>query len=382
MCNDIVIEHMKVAILTLRIHSNFGYLMQLYALQKVVRRLGHEPYTFYIKEEQPSCKAKAKEVVYNLYMKYVKKEDIKIFKKWITDKERTIIDKNTWEFVNSNIQLTDYLRTPQDFYGFDASKYDAYIVGSDQVWREPYSINLPLYYFSFLRGNQKRMSYAASFGKSNIDEYSAALKKRCGQLIKEFSIVTVREKDGVDICSKEFGVEAKQVVDPTLLLPALEYKKLADKGKKHNDGKPYIFTYILDSTPQKWNAINIFAQEEGLVIINLLPPKIGTKGTAIEDYIYPKVYDILSGFANSEYVITDSFHACVFSLIFKRQFYVFPNEKIGNSRIISLLSDYGITNRVIKERILKESINYDSLETNIINKIELSLGYLKSFLNE
>ena len=373
---------MKVAILTLRIHSNFGYLMQLYALQKVIQRLGHDPYTFYIKEENPSFKAKVKEVIFNMYMKYIKKEKVSVFKKWITDDERKVLDKNTWSFVNSNIQLTEYLKTPQEFYSFDTTKYDAYIVGSDQVWREPYSIDLPLYFFSFLRKGQKRMSYAASFGKSDINEYSASLKERCKQLIKDFTLVTVREKDGVDICLNEFGIDAKQVVDPTLLLPLKEYMGLASKGKKHNNGKPYLFTYILDPDSDRWDIINQFAQEEVLDVINILPPKMATNIKSLEDYVYPHVCDILSGFANASYVITDSFHASVFSIIFKRQFSVFPNKKRGNSRIISLLSDYGITNRLISTEILKETIDYNSLETSISDKIELSLGYIRSFLDE
>lgn len=373
---------MKVAILTLRIHSNFGYLMQLYALQKIVKSLGHDPYTFYIKEEQHTLKAKAKELIYNLYVKYIRRENMVVFNKWITDDERKKLDKNTWDFVNNNIQLTDYIKSPKDFYNFDTSKYDAFIVGSDQVWRKPYSINLPLYYFSFLKSKQPRMSYAASFGKSDIEEYSSNLKRQCKQLVQKFNIVTVREKDGVDICREYFGIEAKQVLDPTLLLPVQEYMELAERGKKHNQGKPYIFTYLLDSNNYKWEVINEFVHEYGIEVINILPPKMRANTELSEEYVYPHVYDILSGFANAAYVFTDSFHASVFSIIFNRQFFVFPNEKRGNSRIYSLLSDYGIPERLITDGVTKNIIDYNSLNPSVFEKIEKSKEYLNSFLNE
>lgn len=373
---------MKVAILTLRIHSNFGYLMQLYALQKMVRSLGHEPYTFYIKEEQPSFKAKFKELIYNLYAKYIKKENVVVFRKWLTDNERKYLDQNTWDFVNKNIQLTDYIKSPKDFYSFDTSKYDAFIVGSDQVWREPYSINLPLYFFSFLKSKKPKMSYAASFGKSDISEYSSRLKKKCKLLIQDFKIVTVREKDGIDICRENFNIDAKQVLDPTLLLPAQEYLELAKKGKIHNQGRPYVFTYILDPSSKKWELINEFAKTNGIDVINILPSRINENISLIANNVYPHVYDILSGFANADYVFTDSFHASVFSIIFKKQFYVFPNKKRGNSRIYSLLNDYGLLDRLIISSITANVINYDSINPSINEKIEASKGYLNLFLNE
>lgn len=373
---------MKVAILTLRIHSNFGYLMQLYALQKVIKNMGHEPYTFYIKEESPTLKAKVKEIIYNLYIRIFKRGDIDIIPRWLTDEEKHKLDQNTWNFVHSNIQLTDYFKSPEDFYNFDISKYDAYIVGSDQVWREPYSINLPLYYFSFLDSKTRRMSYAASFGRDDINEYSSNLKIQCKQLLQKFSIVTVREKDGVDICRKEFNADAKHVVDPTLLLPANEYHELADKGAILNQGRPYIFTYLLDPSVDKINRIKKFSKDNKIEVINILPPKLNSNVNSLESFVYPHVYDLLSGFKNASYVFTDSFHACVFSIIFKRQFFVFPNEKRGNSRIISLLDDFDLSERFITSQLPNSIINYDSLNSSIINNVEESKGYLKLFLNE
>lgn len=372
----------KVAILTLRLHSNFGYLMQVYALQKIVRSLGHEPYTFYIKEEQPSFKAKVKEVVYNLYVKCFKGEQTYIFKKWITDDERETLDKNTWDFIKKEIQLTEYIRTPRDFYTFDTSNYDAYIVGSDQVWREPYSISLPLYFFSFLDSEKKRMSYAASFGRSDINEYSSNQKKQCKELLQKFSIVTVREKDGVDICMKEFGINAKQVVDPTLLLPEEDYIKLANKGAFQDCKESFVFAYILDPNPYKWDIINKYASEKDLKVVNIIPSRDISNIKSLEDYIYPHVYDILSGFANAAFVFTDSFHASVFSIIFRRQFFVFPNEKRGNSRILSLLEDYGLSDRLLSGVVSDSYINYDTISPSVSLKIKESKEYLNSFLNE
>ena len=356
--------------------------MQVYALQRYVRSLGHEPYTFYIKEEKPSIKARVKEIVFNLFVKLFKGEQTAIFKRRLSEEERGIIDKNTWDFVKKEIKLTDYLRSPKDFYSFDTSEYDAYIVGSDQVWREPYSISLPLYFFSFLDSEKKRMSYAASFGKSDINEYSQRQKKYCKELLQKFELVTVRERDGVEICKNEFHVNAKQVVDPTLLLSASDYIKLSEKGKFHYYEEPYIFAYILDPNSYKLDIIEKFAKDNNLKVINILPSKVIDKRKPLEKYVYPHVYDILSGFANATFVFTDSFHASVFSIIFQRQFLVFPNEKRGNSRIHSLLSDFDLGDRLITGDAPRGLIDYGSLNSSIDVKIIESKEYLNSFLNE
>ena len=373
---------MKVAILTLKIHSNFGYLMQLYALQRVIKSLGHEPYTFFIKEEQPTFRAKVKDLIYNLYVRLLKGQKAKLFKRWFTENERCILDKNTWDFVRSNVQLTEHFKSAKDFYNFDITKFDAYIVGSDQVWREPYSMDLPLYFFSFLDSKTRRMSYAASFGRSDIKEYSSSQITQCKQLLQRFNIVTVREKDGVDICKKEFGVDAKQVVDPTLLLSEQEYEELANKGKTFNHGKPYVFTYLLDPDNDKIKLIKQFSKDKNMEIVNILPPKKKFQSKLIEEFVYPHVYDILSGFKNASFVFTDSFHASVFSIIFKRQFFVFPNEKRGVSRITSLLADYNLSDRIITGDLPFSVINFDTLNISIKNKVEESKECLKSFFNE
>ena len=353
--------------------------MQLYALQRIVKGMGHDPYTFYIKEEQPTFRAKVKDFIYNLYVRILKGQKVELLRRWVTEEERCILDKNTWDFVHSNVQLTEYLKSTKDFYNLDITKYDAYIVGSDQVWREPYSIDLPLYYFNFLDSETKRMSYAASFGRSDIKEYSSSQIVQCKQLLQRFNIVTVREKDGVDICKKEFGIDAKQVVDPTLLLPEWEYDKLADKGKIFNHGKPYVFIYLLDPDKEQLELIRLFSKDKDMEIVNILPRKSNNKTKSLEELVYPHVYDILSGFKNASYVFTDSFHASVFSIIFKRQFFVFLNENRGTSRITSLLADYNLSDRIISDSIAINDINYSKLNTSINNKVEESKGYLKAF---
>lgn len=208
---------MKVGVLTLRFHSNFGFIMQAYAMQYVIKQLGHEPYTYYTKVVEEKRINKAKQVIKNCLLKLIRKYNGPVIPHWPTNEDYEIIDTYTNQFVFDNIALTPYFSSIKELERYDHRCFEAFIVGSDQVWREEFSLNIPTYYFDFVKHPAKKISYAASFGVSKID-YPKSLINKCKRLIRDFSFVSVREKEGVTICRENFGVDAVQVLDPTMLV--------------------------------------------------------------------------------------------------------------------------------------------------------------------
>lgn len=371
---------MKIAILTYPIHSNFGFLMQAYALQMYLKRLGHEPYTIYITPQKPSSISKLKLFVKDFLYTIKGEPGHRFFRFWPSAKEQAIMDQNTWDFIRNNLSLTKRQDRFVDLCKLDIDNFDAFIVGSDQVWRYEYLDPITTFYFDFLPDSKKRMSYAASFGISEFD-YSKKDVLKCKELLHKFNYVTVRETDGVRICKEEFGVDAVKVLDPVFLLKKSDYEVLAQKGTKLSQNK-YLFYYILDPTAQKLAYIDKVASENGYEKINIMPGLYHLLGPKyLNSLIYPSVYDILNGFCNAEYVITDSFHGTAFSIILNKQFTVFANSKRGNSRLTSILSTFGLENRIFTTtHNYKNSINYNEVNKLISEKIGVSESIIKRFL--
>lgn len=371
---------MKVGILSLWFHSNFGFIMQAYALQKVIKELGHEPYHYYIKEEQKSIVLKAKQIVKNLIDKVLNRYHGPLFFYWPSERDFDVINKNTKDFVKEHINLTPYFRNVKEISNYCPSDFDAFIVGSDQVWRSSYSLNISTYFFDFLPEGKRRMSYAASFGTPELD-YTKKEKEVCKKLISKFNIVTVREEDAVALCRKEFGVDAICVLDPTLLIEKEHYNKLAEKGDPINDGKPFIFAYILDNNQIKANYLKELSKKYNLPVIDFLPQNyLFSSKSHIDNLVYPPIYNILRGFRDAEFVVTDSFHGTAFSINMNKQFKVFNHKQRGSSRITSILDIFGLMERLGTQDFLDDIIDYSSINLLLEKKRHDAKVILHSFL--
>ena len=257
---------------------------------------------------------------------------------------------------------------------FNQENYDEVIVGSDQTWRPKYSPNIYNYFLDFLREKTiLRIAYASSFGVDEW-EFNKSQTKRCAQLVKKFDAISVREDSGVDLCRKYLGVEAQFVLDPTLLLDSLDYEKLigSDRIKDKKEG---IYTYFLDITNEKKMLARQASRETGEPIFSCLT-KSGLTENFIEnvsEHVIPDPRDWLAGFVNAKYVLTDSFHGVVFSLIFNKPFIAVENRERGSARFKSLFKEFGINSNFLyenKRRPLFNSDQYYILEEaqRILNK--------------
>lgn len=224
---------MKIGILTQHFLLNYGGIIQNFALQQVLLKLGHEPLTF----EHDTCYSRTRWFLRSA--KHVlKSHSLKGLPVYPTYQGR-IGNKNFIKFVLKNIRSV----TVNDFTPDLTQKYglDAYVVGSDQVWRPAFNLGPRLgnMFLNFADDKVKKFSYAASFG-CKVWEYTKEQEKTCSKLARRFDAISVREASAVDLCKNHFGIDATLVLDPTLLLNKEDYEKVCNNIPK----KRSIFLFI------------------------------------------------------------------------------------------------------------------------------------------
>jgi len=382
---------MKIGILTQPLHTNYGGLLQAYALQTTLKRLGHDPLILDRNYSQPSCLKRCLGPVKRCAIKYVMgKRDIEIFPFRPSLAQMDTISKETSKFVQKNINKTEKLYSTNELKRqAETHQFDAYVVGSDQVWRLTSSPCITNYFLDFVEGGAsvKRIAYAASFGVDywHFDEKTT---RQCSRLAKQFDAISVREDSGVELCRKHLGVDAVHVLDPTMLLAPDDYRALLqveDEPESPGD----LMTYILDPSEEKTAVIQRIASALGVKPFTVMPLhrlNVATQNS-IEDCVYPPVTRWLRGYVDAKFVVTDSFHGCVFALLFNIPFIVIGNERRGMTRFVSLLQQFNLRSRLVDllnkspEKIVSEPINYDFVNLKIASLKEYSLGILKNNLS-
>lgn len=372
---------MRIGILTLPLHTNYGGILQAYALQTVLERMGHEVVVFDTPNKSflppfwklPLCLTK------RTILKFLGRTS-RIFMEHYNNKTRSIIAQKILPFVDSHVHRKEI----RSFKELNQEDYDALVVGSDQVWRIIYFPGLWLgqqienAYLDFAKKwNIKRIAYAASFGTDNW-EYNEEQTVKCGKLLKIFDAVSSRETNGVKLCKSKFGVDAQHVLDPTMLLNMEDYTSLfiKDNTPKSNGT---LLNYVLDESEEINSLINKVATEKHLVSFAVNNPFENDESKTLQQRIKPSVETWLRGFYDAEFVITDSFHACVFSILFKKQFVVVGNKERGMARFESLLNMFGLENRLVDEKIdvnSLQSIDYDKVYDLYRKLKEKSLMFL------
>lgn len=370
---------MKIGILTLPLNINYGGILQAYALQTVLERMGHQVSVFNKRKEYPLPKKRFLVYLKRFVWHYIlRKKNIHVFEEQYQAKVYPVTAQNTLAFVETYIH-TDYTELSH----LNATDFDALIVGSDQIWRPQYYKPIENAYLDFAVGwSVKRIAYAASFGTDHW-EYSPRQEAQCKDLARNFEAVSVRESGAVEMVKKHFGIKAEHVVDPTLLLEKEDYIQLIERGNT-NKSMGDLLVYVLDETTEKQAFINKIAQDYGLV-----PFRVNSRAenwqAPLQERIQPPVEQWLRGFYDAKVIITDSFHACVFSIIFQKPFMVFGNPARGLSRLKSLLEPLGLMNNIISSDSKDNAscnVNYQHVEQEIKKYKEKSLDFLHSALDK
>lgn len=298
-------------------------------------------------------------------------------------KELPIVTQNVRQFINQNIHTYKV----DDLNSVSADGFDTIVVGSDQIWRRSYArriwkTDIQNVFLRFAsEWKIQRIAYAASFGIDRWD-YTAKETEECASLAKKFVGISVREDTGITLCSNYLGVKAEHVLDPTMLLSKDDYIKLIEQSKvSKNEGT--LFSYILDRNTEKDNLIERVALDH-----NMQPYSITLStdySLPVEKRINPSVETWLRAFYDAQLVVTDSFHGCVFSIIFGKPFIALGNTKRGMSRFNSLLKMFGLEDHLVQNMNDCSSMKLYSLTEKNNERLEtfqkLSMNFLRKTLN-
>jgi len=347
--------------------DNYGQLLQCYALQKYLRDLGHDTYLIRYDPRGDYIKSSFLEKVFKAL------NPVTLFK-YLSFKKRVMIDAKEKrgnpryfeKFRDQNIRQSEKIYYSYNELAQDPPDADMYIVGSDQVWNmfgvlTNRAINMiNAYFLNFGDSITKKISYAASFGKekSELDE---VFVKIFAPLLKKFDYVSVREKSGLEIC-RQCGIDkAEWVPDPTLLLDADEYRALyVGERLSPKPEKQYVLLYLIGNEFSfSIQSIYDWAQHRKLEVVYIT-------GNSQQDSFkktYATVLEWIYLLENAEYVVTNSFHCTVFSLIFGKKFGVIPlsgRDKGMNSRFDSIFRQFWIDERFLNLGfpILDEGIDW------------------------
>lgn len=313
---------MKIGILTQPLLNNYGGILQNFALQRILQENGFESITI---DYVPPRITLARCVCHW----------IKSFVLLLLGKKRPfLLNRNPkkrkasfTEFINQRINKTDLVYKYSDRIGIN--RFGTLIVGSDQVWRPLYNYNIKDKFLSFCKNvkNLKRIAYAASFGVDNW-EYTPKQTRECSRLAKKFDAISVREESGVKLCKEHLGVNATWVLDPTLLLTKEDYLPICKEVPICNE--KYLAVYVLDENEEVTATYEKEAAARGLIVKKF---HADSKSTLT-------VPEWLAMFRDASYVVTDSFHGTVFSIIFGKEFKCIYNKGRGAARFESLMNLY------------------------------------------
>ncbi len=305
--------------------------------------------------------------------------------------------KNYWKFSHIKGLISGmnfisfrykFLNTTKIYTNFKSVKksnrfFNTFLFGSDQIWRyEIVKTDCETYFGGFAENGKKLIAYAASFGKDKWDEAPKSATGQIGQLLKRFSDISVREQSGVDICKDVFAVNAEFVLDPTLLLTEKDYAQIYETHKIE-PGCKYISAAFLDNAPIKSKILKTLSELLKLKPIDATAKRIKIFGKTRP--VYRPVSDWLYLIKNAEFVVTDSFHCCVFCIIFKKQFLCIDTKNRGNARLESLFNMLGIPSRMAFgeqdiERLIREKIDFDKVDKNLGILRDKSAGFLGAAL--
>lgn len=364
-------KKMEIGILTMPVKENYGGIIQAAALYHFLEQEGHKPYLIMKKYDEGFMKRSLRYLLSHNplasifdYKSLTKREKQVFYLKQFIDEfftAKTNVTYNCKDYVNSIKHL------------------DAIVVGSDQVWRYGYiGSNYPYYFLDFVPNTMIKVAYAASFG-TNVWEGDDTSVSRIEKLLKDFKGVSVRENSGVGLCKETFNFdEAVHVLDPTFLPSVSFYNELIDQKKiKKEVG---LFSYVLDGSEYVEKVLNTLENNLKIdrTVIELTDYKTAVK-PSLEEWLYH--------FREADFVVTDSFHGMVFSIIFNKQFICVGNKKRGLDRFTSLLSLLGLEDRLVLEyddlkikELMEVRIDYNLVEVKK-NKLKTSsVNFLESML--
>ncbi|MCD6184845.1 MAG: polysaccharide pyruvyl transferase family protein [Deltaproteobacteria bacterium] len=364
---------MKINLLTFHDALNYGAVWQAYALSRTLTNMGYSARIINLHSPWELSKNKSFNPIVRLRRQR--------FKRFL----KHHLPPFTKEYFNS------------EGIEHDVPQGKVFVVGSDQVWNPSITKALMFdYFFEFVPDDVKKISYAASFGKKEI-EWSQEQQTRIAFLLKRFYAVSVRENSGVKICRDIAGIPAVPVLDPVFLLSNSDYSSFCSNTSaksnglfcyKFDKGQGFIETvdYLSKALNMPAYIIDRFRMRHlwAMPICSIIDRFMGKR---IKSITLPDPETWLGSLRQASFVFTDSFHGLAFSIIFQKNFIVVPANSKRFIRIEELLNELNLDDRIFysydeirRDQRWKEAIDYNRVNKILSRKIDSSFDFLKNAL--
>lgn len=362
----------NVGIITFHCSYNYGSALQTYALKTLL--------------EKNKYKVSIINFIYKKNFEQYRLFRTNIYYKW---PRAFIVDilffrQNKKRKENFEIFAKKYFNlTQKKYYDYKDmkelnDKFDIFICGSDQIWNLNCTQGVqPAYFLKFANKDKLKIAYAPSLAHVKFDRnYDADLK----EAIKDLDYISIREESTLSLIQPLTEKNVSVVVDPTLLLAQKDYELIISQDKNESE---YIFVYMLKYNVELVKYCNEFSSKKGIKVIYIAVNKFcGIKG---ENAFGIGPDKFLKYIKEAKYIITNSFHATVFSIIFNKKFVTFTKKRSSSrmvdSRIVDLLDKLGISERIYDEKFnIDKDIDYDRVQEKLIDMRKSSLEYLNKAL--
>ena len=370
---------MKVGIVTWFQYHNYGSALQVTALAKTIYGLGHNPIVVNYKNFKAPVLLHRKSVIEDGVGRVIDRIKNYAYHRYEQDERENKF--NT--FLDNNCAFTKSVELMPDLESLN-DELDAFVCGSDQIWAP--SVFDSHYFLDFVKDDYKKIAYAPSVGLPVIEDVN--VKNRMQEYAKRIEHISTREESGSKIIEELIGKSVETVLDPTLLVDSKDWSYMASEYA--DNMKPYILVYMLGKNEDHWK--RIYSISEKLDIdVKVIPVffKDLDRVGCLKNPIGPA--DFLSLVKNAHSICTDSFHGMLFSIIFKKNFFVFErfkkNDKNNqNSRIYNILSLFGLEDRVINSSVedvtIRQNVDYLKVYQVLEKEVDRSKTFLKNALDD
>lgn len=374
---------MKASVITLHTVDNYGSVMQTYATQQILKKCGCdvEFVDYWRRDNLPQSRAERMLEGSTLQKlkplwevnSFTRRATVALLK-GILEKQKSPM----WKFLEERVNLTKIRYCSYDELKADPPEADIYITGSDQVWNSIWNKGIdPAYYLDFAPTGKPRIAFSASIGREQLDAEEIPETR---SLLEKYSAISVREQSAVELLAS-MDIKSTLVLDPTLMLEANEWRKLA---AKHRTEKPYLLIYQLNPNPQMDQYAEQLAQKKEWDVIRIGFGRSDRRkgGKCV---MLPSVEEFLGLFCNAACVLTDSFHATAFSLNLGTDFISVLPGRFG-TRIESITKLTGTEDRILSSyddlTVIDRRIDKENVKNIFAVERKKSIDFLRKAIKQ
>lgn len=368
---------MKIGILTFHFVHNNGAMLQCWALQNQLTKMGHDVMVI---DYRPLYHAKKYSAWKRPFLEDKDKDTLSKLRILASNYRYFTRKKRAKEFnkFEDNFNLTFKISDISECKKLDIYNFDLIICGSDQIWNPKLTDGKfdPVYFAKIPGFKGKKIAYAISSGESDLNQKCEEIK----EMTADFAAVSARENNTSNQLKNIVNpIPVLTVPDPTLLLDADQYKKITSKIKHSN----YILVYKLEDSPILNKTVEKLAHESGLRVINISPTEL--LSSVENEWIKNVGPNAFLGFiSGAEAIVTNSFHGTVFSIIFQKKVFVVPHST-RNERLSNLLTELKATDLFVYDEkdicsVQDKHVDYLQIESNIKRMRKNGIEFLESFI--